>query len=206
MAVLNFSNTKVAIGPGKLWVDLGGVAGAWNGAAGVRLILDVSGYPDATQNPNALHVGYTEGGEEMTIKPAKTDFFADESLYPIVSRINQETATITGSALQVMDFDLQEVLNPTALRSTSMGTDGFTFGGSGVLTYTSVAVIFPLEEDPTRFGVFHLYKAYNDQGLAAKITSKALSAIPFAFQAVAIGTRAIGDQAGRFFRQNASGS
>lgn len=206
MAVLNFSNTKVAIGPGKLWVDLGGTAGAWDGGAGIRLLLDVNGYPQAAQNPNALHVGYTEGGEEMTIKPAKTDFFADESLYPIVSRINQETATITGSALQVMDFDLQEVLNPTATRQTALGADGLTFGGSGVLTYTSVAVIFPLEEDTTRFGVFHLYKAYNDQGLAAKITSKALSAIPFAFQGIAIGERAIGDQVGAFFKLSSVGS
>jgi hypothetical protein len=148
----------------------------------------------------------TEGGTEFSVKPTVENFFADEFPDPIVSRVTTEEALISGSLLQITDFDIQEILNPTATRSDLAGTKGITFGGSGLLTYTSVAVIFPLEGTPTIYGVFHLYKAYNDQGLAAQISSKRLGASPFAFRGQAITTRAAGDRVGRFYKQLASGS
>jgi hypothetical protein len=195
----NFSNTTIVIGPGKLYADL-----AVPGPGG-RLIL-VSGAPSLTQNPNAKHIGYTREGTEFSIVPQVTNFFADESSFPIVSRVQQEVAQISGEALQVADFDIEEILNPTATRTTISGIDGIHFGGSNLLTYTCVAVVFPLEEDPTLYGVAQLYKAYNNAGLAAKVTRTALAGVPFAFQGVAIGTRAAGDQVGVFWKQRVIGS
>jgi hypothetical protein len=196
----NFDNTTVVIGPGKLYADL-----AVPGAGG-RLILYSDGTPDATQNPDAKHIGYTREGTEFSIVPQVTNFFADESSFPIVSRVQQEVAQITGEALQVADFDLQEILNPTSTRTTIPGIDGVHFGGSNLLTYTCVAVVFPLEEDPTRYGVVQLYKAYNNAGLAARVTRTNLAGVPFAFQGIAIGTRPEGDQVGVFWKQNVVGS
>lgn len=195
----NFDNTTVVIGPGKLYGDL-----AVPGHGG-RLILE-DGAPDLTQNPDAKHIGYTREGTEFTIVPQITNFFADESSFPIVSRVQQEVAQITGEALQVADFDLQEILNPTSTRTTIQGIDGVHFGGNTLLTYTSVAVVFPLEEDPTRYGVVQLYKAYNNAGLAARVTRTNLAGIPFAFQGIAIGTRPTGDQVGVFWKQSIIGS
>lgn len=195
----NFDNTTVVIGPGKLYADL-----AIPGAGG-RLILYSDGTPDATQNPDATHIGYTREGATFSIVPQITNFFADESSFPIVSRVQQEVAQISGEALQVADFDLQEILNPTATRSAISGVDGIHFGG-GTLNYTSVAVVFPLEEDPTLYGVVQLYKAYNNAGLAARVTRTALAGVPFAFQGIAIGTRAVGDQVGVFWKQRVMGS
>lgn len=199
----NFVAEKVLSGPGKMYVDLGGGSGAWDGAAGVRLILDTDGKPDTSQNPNAIHLGYTEGGTEWLVKPTVQNFFADEEVDPIIARVTEEEKVISGSMLQILNMDLAEVMIPTAVRSDVMGTEGLTFGGSGVIGYTSVAVIAPLESDADRFAVFHLYKAFNDAGLAAQITSKKLSASPFAFRGLGIGTRAAGDKAGRYFVQNA---
>jgi len=196
----NWVTAAVAIGPGKLYAKL-----AVPGANG-RIILHTDGTPDSTQNPTALHLGMTEGGTEFSVKPNVTQFFADEFTTPIVSRVQQEEALISGSLLQILDFDVEAVLNPTATTSNLAGTKGITFGGSGVLTMTSVAVIFPLEGTPTIYGVFHLYNAYNDQGIAAQITSKSLGATPFAFRGQAITTRAVGDQTGRLFKQLAAGS
>lgn len=199
----NFVAEKVLIGPGKMYVDLGGGSGQWDGGAGVRLILDDDGSPDSTQNPSAIHLGYTEGGTEWLVKPTVQNFFADEEVDPIVARVTEEEKVISGSMLQILNMDLAEVMIPTALRSDVMGSQGLTFGGSGVIGYTSVAVIAPLESDATRFAVFHLYKAFNDAGLAAQITAKKLSASPFAFRGLGIGTRAAGDKAGRYYVQNA---
>lgn len=193
----NFSSTTVAIGPGKFYAGL-----AIPGAGG-RLILASDGTPDATQNPTALHLGYTEGGTEWKMSHTLTGFPADESNFPIVSRVTAEEASISGSLLQILDFDIEILLNPLAVRSNLAGTHGMTFGGLTTLAYTSVAVVFPVEgsSGPVVYGVFHLYKALNDQGMAAKVTSKALGATPFAFKGHTVPTRAAGDQVGRAFRQ-----
>lgn len=196
----NFNNQTVLIGPGKAYADL-----AIPGHGG-RLILHTDGTPDSTQNPDAKHIGYTREGTEVSVRPEITRFFGDESPFPLISRVQQEIVAISGEILQVADFDLLEILMPTATRSTVPGIDGIHFGGSGVLNYTSVAIIAPLEEDPTRYWVAHLYKAFNDQGLAARVSRTSLAGSPFAFQGEAIGTRPAGDQLGALWKQLAVGS
>lgn len=198
----NFATEDVGIGPGKFYIDLGTGNGPWDGAAGVRLILDPDGTPDSTQNPNARHVGWTDAGWQFSVKPTFTNFSADESPDPIITRVTAQEAVISGSLLQVMGMDLVEVLNPTATRSDVMGSKGVTFG-IATPQYTSVALIWPMEDDPTRFGVVHLYKAFNDQGLAGNITSKEISKSPVAFRGLAISSRAKTDRVGRYFVQNA---
>lgn len=198
----NFNTLNVGIGPGKLYIDLGGGTGEWDGAAGVRLILDDDGSPDSTQNPNARHIGWTDAGWQFSVKPTFTNFFADESPDPIISRVTAQEALLSGSILQVMDMNLAEVLNPTLTRSDVMGSQGVTIGNA-TPQYTSVALIWPFEDDATRFGVVHLYKAFNDAGLAGNITSKDVSKSPVAFRGLAIATRAQADRVGRFFTQNA---
>lgn len=198
----NFNTLDVGIGPGKLYVDLGGANGEWDGGSDVRLILDADGSPDSLQNPNALHIGWTDGGSQFSIKPTFQNFFADESPDAILSRVTAQEALISGSLLQVMDMDLVEILNATATRSDVMGSKGVTFGAASI-SYSSVALIWPLENDPTRFGVVHLYRAFNDQGLAGNITAKDLSKSPYAFRGLAISSRAATDRVGRYFVQNA---
>lgn len=203
----NWLTTRVAIGPGKLYANLGGGSDhIWDVANPGRLLLHTDGTPLSTQNPNAVHLGMTEGGAAYSIKPSPVQFFADEFAYPIVTRVNQEEAAITGSLLQVLDMVVQQIMNPTATRSDVTGTQGITFGGSGVIGYTSVALIFPIEGAPTTYGVFHLYKAFNDAGLAADVTRKKLGSTPFTFRGQAITTRPAGDQVGRYFMQTAAGS
>lgn len=198
----NWLSTRIALGPGKCYANLGGTNNAeWDGAAGVRLLLHTDGSPNSTQNPNAVHLGMTEGGEEFSVKPTKTDFFADEFMNPITSRITAEEIVISGSLLQISDMAVQAIMNPTATRSDVGGSEGLTFGGLGTIIYRSFAVIWPVEGDATKFQVFHVYKGYNDQGLASQITSKKLGTSPFAIRGYAITTRASGDQAARFFRQ-----
>lgn len=203
----NWLTTRIALGPAKFYGNLGGTTNAeWDLAAGVRLLLDTDGSPNATQNPNAVHLGMTEGGEEWSVKPTKTDFFADEFTNPITSRITAEEAVISGSLLQISDMAVQAMMNPTATRSDVGGTEGLTWGGVTTPVFRSFAVIWPVEGSPTLFNVFHIYKGYNDQGLAAQLTSKKLGSSPFAVRAYAITTRTSGDQIARFYRQVSGGS
>jgi hypothetical protein len=198
----NWLTSRIVLGPGKFYGNLGGTTNAeWDLGAGVRLLLDPDGAPNTTQNPYAVHLGMTEGGEEWSVKPTKTDFFADEFTNPITSRITAEEIVITGSLLQISDMAVQAIMNPTSTRSDVGGSEGLTFGGASSIVYRSFAVIWPVEGDPTKFTVFHIYKGYNDQGMAAQVTSKKLGTSPFAVRGYAITTRTAGDQAARFFRQ-----
>lgn len=203
----NWLTSRIALGPGKLYGNLGGTTNAeWDVASSGRLLLHTDGTPSSTQNPYAVHLGMTEGGEEWSVKPTKTDFFADEFTNPITSRVTAEEVVISGSLLQISDMAVQAIMNPTATRSDLTGTEGLTFGGLGTIVYRSFAVIWPVEGDSTRFHVFHIYKGYNDQGMAAQITSKKLGASPFAIRGYAITTRTAGDYTARFFRQVSGGS
>lgn len=197
----NFNTLDVGIGPGKFYVDLGGGSGEWDIASGTRLILAADGTPDSGQNPNARHVGWTDAGWSFSVKPTFTQFFADESPDPIISRVTAQEAIISGSLLQIMDMDLVELLNPTMTRSDIMGTEGVTIGNASP-QYTSVALIWPFEDDSTRFGVIHLYKAFNDQGLVGNITSKDTSKSPVAFRGLAVSTRPVTDRVGHYYTQN----
>lgn len=197
----NWLTSRIALGPGKFYGNLGGTTNApWDGGVGVRLLLHTDGSPNSTQNPAAVHLGMTEGGEQFVVKPTKTDFFADEFIDPISSRITANEIQISGSLLQISDMAVQAIMNPTATRSDVGGSEGLTFG-AGTIVFRSFAIIWPVEGDPTKFTVFHVYKGYNDQGMAAQITLKKLGASPFAIRGYADTTRATADQTARFFRQ-----
>lgn len=198
----NFVAAAVMIGRSKLYLDLGGGSGEWDGAAGVRLLLHSDGSPDSTQNPNARHVGYTETGLEWLIRAALQHFTPDEETNPIISRVQEEEAIISGSMWQTIDMDLVEILVPTATRSDVGGSQGVTVGGNPAIPYTSVAAISQLQSDPTRFAVFHLYKAINDPGFAAQWTKTKPASSPFAFRGNVITTRNEGDKVGRYYVTN----
>lgn len=203
----NWLTNRIALGPGRIYGNLGGTTNApWDVSSAGRLLLATDGQPNATQNPNYVHLGMTEGGEEWSVKPTKTDFFADEFPDPIASRITAEELVLSGALLQISDMAVQAIMNPTATRSDLTGTEGLTWGGASTIVYRSFAVIWPVEGSTTLFQVFHIYKGFNDQGMAAQITSKKLGSSPFAIRGYAITTRTAGDYTARFFRTVSGGS
>lgn len=199
----NWLTSRVALGPGKLYGNLGGTTNSpWDGANGVRLLLHTDGSPNSTQNPNAVHLGMTESGVEWSAKDTATHFKADEFVNPIVSRITEQEILISGSLLQISDMAVQAIMNPSATRSDVGGSEGLTFGSANPsIVYRSFAIIWPVEGDSTKFTVFHVYKAFNDTGMAAQISRSKLGASPFALRGFPITTRTDGDFTARFFRQ-----
>lgn len=203
----NWLTNRIALGPGKVYGNLGGTTNQpWDIASAGRLLLATDGQPNATQNPNYVHLGMTEGGEEWSVKANKTDFFADEFTDPIASRVTGHEVILSGSLLQISDMAVQAIMNPTATRNDLTGTEGITWGGLDEIEYRSFAVIWAQEGSSTLFNVFHIYKGYNDQGMAAQVTSKKLGASPFAIRGYAMPTRTAGDYTARFFRTVSGGS
>src|SRR3954465_12286183 len=98
-------------------------------AAGARATLFTDGTPDATANPNAKHLGYTDAGITVTATVATTEFHADESAAPIGRGIDTAAISISGTLLQVNDIEVQKVLlADIGTFSTASGYNQFTLG------------------------------------------------------------------------------
>lgn len=182
------------------------VAQVWAGvaapAANARITLaadpgDASiSTPDATENPNAIHLGFTKEGSKITIVSNLVHHYADEIDTPIFSTVEQTDATIEGEFLQIMDVDVMTKL------SAPFGTAGAAAGykqyqiGKKTLTYTGICVIWPSSNDATKFGILHLYSAMNTAGVGFGISRKGMSSTPFKFQGYAVASRASADRLG----------
>jgi hypothetical protein len=131
-----------------LAIPQGVIAQIWTGmavpAAGARATLFTDGTPDATANPSAINLGYTDAGLTVNATETSTDFFADEAPFPIGSSVDTAAVSITGTALQVNDEDVMKVLAANiATYSTAAGYKQFTLGFKSSLSTTGVAVIYP---------------------------------------------------------------
>ncbi len=192
---LDFDVNDVAKSSGNLF------SGVVVPAAGLSMTITAAGLPDPTQNPLAKHLGYTQEGSVLTTQRELEEDFADEFLAPIRSNIKTVGMSLTGELLQVDDIDLNALLTKgVGTKVVGAGYERITFG-RGALTYTGIALIFPLEADPTKFGVFHLYSAVNQAGFERAVSGKTLARMKFDFKAYEITTRAAADTLGQFNKQ-----
>jgi hypothetical protein len=182
--VTNFSPDKLAVGPGLIWYNVA-VPGP-----GARMVLGPDGKPDATANPNAKHIGYTAAGAKFSVKPEIQRHYADEEVNPVHQSITQSVATISADVQLLDDFDVLELLaSGVGTRVTGSGFDSIT-GGIAPLKYTSIAVIWSIINDPTKFGVFHLYNAANEGGFEVALSRKSLAQSNVVFTGLALEGRA----------------
>ncbi|HEX7313300.1 MAG TPA: hypothetical protein VF297_05240 [Pyrinomonadaceae bacterium] len=169
--------------------------------AGAELTLYTDGTPDATANPSAKHLGHTAEGASLLVKPSYNEFSVDESPAPFKRNVGGMEIAIAANLVQIEDFDLAELLLPgVATQSAPSGKKKLTFGLKAV-TYTSIAIIWPRETDSTKFGAFHIYRAANDEGLAAEFGRTKMAGAPVSFKGHAITSRATADQYGAYWIQ-----
>jgi hypothetical protein len=170
--------------------------------ASAELVLATDGTPDATANPTARHLGHTTEGSQLLIKPSYNEYKADESPVAFKRNVGDCEMAIAANLIQIMDFDIAALLLPgVATKSTPAGKVKLAFGIIPV-AYTSIAIIWPTEADPTKFGVFHIYKGANSEGLAADFGRTKLAGTPVSFKAHAITSRAATDQYGAMWYQS----
>lgn len=190
----DYDVSKIIQTKAQLWAGLA-IPGS-----GARLTLHTDGTPDATANPNAVHLGMTKEGAKIMAKTNFNEFYADEFVDAIKRSIEKQEMSIEAELLQ-FDIDILALITPGAgTKATGSGYEQIKFGQIDIV-YSSVALIWPTEADPTKFGVFHLYKALNTQGFESAIGRKQLSGLPVRFQGQAITTRATTDTTGAWWQQ-----
>ncbi len=191
------SQTIITDRVGQIW------AGLAVPSASARLTLDTDGTPDATANPNAVHLGHTKEGATITVASTLTKFYADELETPIKSSVDATEMMIEGVFLQVMDEDvLKQITAPFGTYATGSGYKEFSIGRK-TLTYTSVAIIYPTPQDVAKFAVAHIYQGLNEAGLNFSVSRKGMSETPFKFVAYGLSSRAATDTVGKLWYQTA---
>lgn len=191
----SWKTTAIAQNAGQLWRGLA-IPGA-----GARLTLDADGTPDATANPNAKHMGATKAGAKLMIKSSMTNFNVDEFRAPIVTNIDTIQMGISAELVGITDTELMAYLLPgVGTRGTGSGYEQIQVGIKA-LAYDSVALIFPLIEDTSKYGVFHLYKALNDAGVEWAQARTELGGVPVNMVGYEITTRAATDTLGSYWKQ-----
>lgn len=192
---LDWKTAKVAQNAGQLWRDLA-IPGA-----GARLTLATDGTPDATANASTAHLGATKAGSKVMVKSTLNKFFVDEFRGAIITNVDAIEMGISAELVGVTDAQLLAFLLPgVGTRSTSSGYDQVTIGAKAI-TYSSCALIFPLIEDTTKFGIFHVYSAVNDPGVEWASSRKELGFTPASLLGYEITTRAVTDTLGNIWKQ-----
>jgi hypothetical protein len=191
----SWKTTAIAQNAGQLWANLA-IPGA-----GARLTLDADGTPDATANPDAMHLGATTAGSKLMIKSTLTNFNVDEFKAPIITNIEAVQMCIAAELVGVTDLDLMEFLLPGVGTATAASGYEQVSVGTKAIAYSSIALIFPLIEDTTKYGVFHLYRAVNDAGVEWSVGRTVLGSTPVNFVGYEITTRAATDTLGSYWKQ-----
>lgn len=193
---LTWNTDNVANNAGQLFYDLA-IPGA-----GARLSLDASTKtPDSTANPSAKHAGATQEGATCSVKSSQTTYSVDEFRAPIITNVDAVSMTIAAALVGVTKHELMGFLLPgVGTYSTASGYKQVQMGSLAIV-YSSVALIFPLIEDTTKVGVFHLYKSLNDAGIEFQVSRTKLAFTPINMVGHEITSRAATDTLGNYWKE-----
>lgn len=192
-------SNALAQNPGDLWINLA------IPAAAARMTLtapatSIGLTPDATENPNAFHVGVTKGGSKLMGKSTMEKFFADEFRGPIASNVSELQMGISAELLAVTDVKLMSYMLPgVGTYATGSGYEEVRFGIKAI-TYFCAALLFPLVEDTTKYGVWQLYSSLNDAGVEFAVSRKEMGSTPISLVGYELTSRAGTDTAGIYWK------
>jgi hypothetical protein len=198
----SWRTTALAQNAGNLWGSLAIPAG------GSRLLIHAAdGTPDATANATAFHFGATDKGAKLMIKSSMDKFFVDEFRGPVATNIGSIEMGISASLVAITDMDVMTHLLPGVGTYSTAAVSGDYFAhkiinvGIKAITYQSVACIFPLIEDTTKWGIFNIYSALSDSGVEWEQSRTTRGSTPANFMGFEITSRAATDTLGAYFKQ-----
>lgn len=190
----NFNVLKTTKSPCQIWVGIA-IPGA-----GAEMTL-TAGEPDATQNPDRVHLGLMNDGAQLLAEVTTVEEYFDEFKSPLEENVDQRMLKITANLAQVLDFDvIDEILNGIGTRADVSGKEKITFGEKALVT-TGAVVIFPTKADPTKYAVWHIYKGSFKTNVSVPISRQTRGVIPIEIVGLAIPSRADADQIGAFWQQ-----
>lgn len=191
---MGFDVTKIHVGAARIFT---GVTAAVSGAP-PTYIAHTNGVPGT-----GIEVGLTEGDTVFQYALKKTEIMAEQSLGAVDVFAEMESASLA--------FTMQEA-NANALKAAfdssvgydSTGGDAFYFGnGTAVLAPMVTCVFFsaPRRDNPAKYFVGQLYKAYSKDGVNFPMSRTKKGTFKVTLVAIADVTRTAKDQIGYLRRE-----
>jgi len=199
----NVDATKIHQGPGKLWLN------CTVPAADHRLLIDAAGEPT---EGTPVFAGATEGATTLSLAPKLDKIEADQVSAAIdvvqTGEVESLEVTMKESDLAKLKYFVQHGTfstgTDTGLPAGAQAFEEIKFGGILAIPKTSVAVISPRRDvagSPGKFVVSQLYSCFQAETVQLGFTRTKETVYKVKFEALAIPTRANGDQCGRIYRQ-----
>jgi hypothetical protein len=192
--------TKIHQGPGHLWLDVAVPV------SGSRLVIDTSGTPTSG---TPVYGGAIDAATIVSIAAKMELVEADQISAPIDAIMTGEVAEIEATMKESDFAKLKHYLQhgtynsdtDTGLPALAQDFEELTFGGIIPVAKTSVAVISPRRDNTAKFLVSQLYSAVQIEAIKLPFTRKKETMYGVKFTALAVTTRAVGDQCGKIYRQ-----
>lgn len=158
----------------------------------IRIASD--GSPDALQNPGMIYLGVLEGSTKFTEAITYQNFDNDEGTYH--TAISTEKANVTGTFLDVRDFDKLAVLMQHAtLQPMSKGVKELSVGGKGCGACDLRAVlVIPSGACGSGWDVIYLPRVKNNANLMIEVGNKTNAKYELNLEALVDTTRPAGKQ------------
>lgn len=179
-------------GPSKLWFNLA------IPATGEEMTIGATGIPDGTENPNAVWAGETDDGCFWDITKEITQEFVDDYKQPVDRSVDQTGMVIKANLVyKTLDFDVLAMASAgVGSAEVAAGYDKITYGEAEI-TLTCAAIIFPLKEDPTKFGCAQMYAGYNQAPVSRQASRQNRMVLPIELIGEAITSRPAADSLGQ---------
>lgn len=158
----------------------------------IRIASD--GSPDAIQNPGMIYLGVLEGSATFTEAIEYQDFDNDEGTY--YSAVASEKASLTGTFLEVRDFDkLALMMQHATLHPLSKGVREISVGGKTCGT-CDLRVVMIVESGAcgTGWDVIYLPRVQNNANLNLEIGKKTNAKYELNFKVLPDTSRPLGKQ------------
>jgi hypothetical protein len=198
----SIAQNDVQQAPGVVWLNV------TPPAYGSR--LNINGQGEPTQG--GFCAGTTEGAINMQAHDTIEEQHADQEPAPVGVKMTAQAASI---AMTLREATMQKILQELGSGIYSAGVDStlpvgaqsyeqMDWGGLVVIPTTSVAVISWRSgtNNPSKFFVFMLYKAYGSGALDMAFSLKKESTYKVTFKGLADTTRPQGYRVCQFFRQD----
>ena len=157
--------------------------------------------PDATANPDAMSLGYTNEGWTAAARPSFQAVRVDEEEDAVSTFITSNEVTLSGAIRQVKNLERLALITPGSVHTPlAAGVEKLTGGGLRTFSYTTAVLLW---EDPNEPGVvwaFGLYKCINTAGLEIGVGRTRDSAVNVTLTGYADSTRDAGDRTFFFAR------
>lgn len=191
---MSFQVDRIECGPARLF------AGVTNPASGAppTWVTHTAGVPSS-----GTEVGLTEGDTVVEIQSEKKAIEAEQFYAPVEVYMTTQSAKLTFTAKEMTVAALKLALDNIGQQTTG-SLEGFYFGsGAGSFAVMKTSIFFSARrrDDPSKYIIGLLYRAYASKPLTLPMSRTKESTFPVELSALADVTRTPGDCIGQFYRE-----